>query len=274
MNILVRMFVLVVMSWACATPCLASDGGASPRILIVGDSWAASIATENRDGVPVPGVFDAVLTENGLGDVRTRGARTAWGGRKASDWAKAKHLEEIREELTAYPSIDAVHLIIGGNDFLVEVFQRGLAAKSEEERESIFAGIVTDVRVIVKSCLAVRDEIRVVIADYDYLDLQPMKKMLKADTGEADNGTLNTWLRELGMMKKVLALEIDRCYYVDNWGTLQKEFGEAEGEPELTMPEGVSPDGIHPNEAGHKALLQNALAATYLDWYGDEGRER
>ena len=85
------------------------------RILIVGDSWAASITAENRDGFPSPDVFDEALKENGLGLFETQGQATAWGGRKASDWARPEHLATIKSELEKHPSIDIVHLIIGGN---------------------------------------------------------------------------------------------------------------------------------------------------------------
>ena len=73
---------------------LSLNGGAfaqdrTPVILIVGDSWAASITAENRDGFPSPDVFDDVLVANGFGEYETLGDKTAWGGRKASDWAKA-----------------------------------------------------------------------------------------------------------------------------------------------------------------------------------------
>jgi len=93
-----------------ATAALAGEER-TKRILIVGDSWAVSITTENRDHFPAPDVFDNVLVANDLGAFGTQGAVTAWGGRKASDWAKPDFLAEIVQELVAYPSIDIVHLI-------------------------------------------------------------------------------------------------------------------------------------------------------------------
>ena len=263
----VRLCILVL--WL-ATILQAQE--ATKRILIVGDSWAASITAENRDGFPAPDVFDKALAENGLARFETQGQATAWGGRKASDWAKPEHLATIKAELEKYPSIDIVHLIIGGNDFLSLAMKDGLAGKSAEERQLVWDPIIANIRTTVESCLAVRANIRVVIADYDYLDYELARQAWKMDFGTATTAELNTWLRELGDRKKKLAEEIDHCEYVDNWGTLQYWFVEPAksiarpGDPAKGMPAGISPDGIHPNEEAHKRLLQNAIDAYYRKW--------
>ncbi|MCC6696943.1 MAG: SGNH/GDSL hydrolase family protein [Candidatus Hydrogenedentes bacterium] len=252
-------------------PILAAQE-AVKRILIVGDSWAASITAENHDGFPSPDVFDESLKANGLGRIETQGQATAWGGRKASDWAKPEHLATIKSELEKYPTIDIVHLIIGGNDFLSQAMKGSLAGKSAEERQLVWDPVVSNIKTIVDFCLAVRPSVRVVIADYDYLDYDLARQAWKMDFGTATTAELNTWLRELGDRKKKLADAIDRCEYVDNWGTLQYWFVEPAksvarpGDPAKGMPAGISPDGIHPNAEAHKRLLQNAIDAYYRKW--------
>ena len=84
---------------------IPAHGECVKRILIVGDSWAASIAADAVD-TPGFGSFDAVLDANGLGAYGTQGARTAWGGRKACDWVKAQNLQRITDELSRYATID------------------------------------------------------------------------------------------------------------------------------------------------------------------------
>lgn len=253
----------------------------TPRILIVGDSWAASITSKNRDGFPSPDVFDDVLKTNGLGRYETRGAVTAWGGRKASDWAKAVHLFEIRAELESHPSIDIVHLIIGGNDFLSRVAKESLSDLSETERNAAWDPIVKDIRTIVQACLATRDKVRVVIAGYDYLDFERAGEFWKKNFNGASNEQLNRWLRELGDRKKGLATEIDRCEYFENWGTLQYGPDDPPKSPPLQgsdqrlgMPASISPDGIHPDANGHTMLLQNVIDKYYREWLnGDRAKE-
>ncbi len=246
---------------------------ATKRILIVGDSWSASITAENHDGFPSPDVFNDVLAENGLGAYETEGKVTAWGGRKASDWAKPEHLAEIKAELEKYPTIDIVHLMIGGNDFLSRAIKGDFTGKSAEERQRMWDPIIADIRTIVETCLAVRGNMHVVIAGYDYLDFELAHQAWKMDFHRATTQELNTWFHELGDRKEELAGEIDRCEYVDNWGTLQYWFGAPPksvplpgGDPAKGMPAGISPDGIHPNAEAHKRLLQNAVDAYYRRW--------
>ena len=246
------------------------------RILIVGDSWAASITAENRDGFPSPDVFDDALKANGLGAYETQGKVTAWGGRKASDWAKPEHLAQIREELERFPSIDIVHLIIGGNDYLSAVNDAGFAARSREERLAHWDGVAANIKTIVDACLAVREDIRVVIADYDYLDPAAATAFWKMNFHGAAVRDLNGWFVELGEKKRALALATERCEYVENWGTLQYWFGDPPkqvnlpgGDIEKPMPKGISPDGIHPNAEAHAKLLQNAIDRYYRKWLAE-----
>jgi lysophospholipase L1-like esterase len=260
--------------------CGAEPAAKVTRILIVGDSWATSITAENREGFPAPDVFDAALDANGLGMYETRGAVTAWGGRRAADWAKPAHLDEIRAELEAHPRIDFVHLIIGGNDFLSAVREPDFREKTGEERAAVWRRIVADTERIVDACLAARDNLTVVLADYDYLDYGAAEAFWQFDFHGVDTGTLNGWLVELGRCKRALAERRDRCVYVQNFGTLQHEFGVPPhraprpgqapefnpypgGDPACGMPEGISPDGIHPNAEAHARLLQNAIDAVY-----------
>lgn len=243
------------------------------RILIVGDSWAASISAENRDGFPAPDVFDDTLKASGLGAWETQGAKTAWGGRKASGWAKETHLAEIRAELAAHPTIDMVHLIIGGNDYLSAVQQQGFPGLSEGERAAIWKEVTANIRTIVEACLAARENLRVVIADYDYIDAKAAEAFWPMNFQGASPGQLNRWFVELGAHKRVLAEEMDRCEYVDNWGTLQYWFGTPPqtvklpgGDIDAPMPPGIAPDGIHPNAEAHARLLQNAIDRFYKPW--------
>jgi lysophospholipase L1-like esterase len=263
----------LLMLGACfvATTAVAADP--VKRILIVGDSWAASITAENRDGFPSPDVFDDALKANGLGAYETQGKVTAWGGRKASDWAKPENLAQIRGELEAYPSIDMVHLIIGGNDYLSAVNKPEFPALTAEDRAALWDGVVRNIQTIVDTCLAVRDTIRVVIADYDYLDAKAAEAFWKMNFHGASARDLNTWFVELGEKKKTLAERTDRCAYVNNWGTLQYWFGTPPrsvslpgGNIDAPMPPGISPDGIHPNAEAHAKLLQNAIDQCYKPW--------
>ena len=271
----VRHLIPILIILVVTTSALPTMGAAprTKRILIVGDSWAASISAENRDGFPAPDVFDDTLKANGLGAFETQGKLTAWGGRKASDWAKPKHLAEIRSELLAYPSIDIVHLIVGGNDFLGALNQADFAGKTAEERKVVWDAVARNIQSIVDTCQSVRKDIRVVIADYDYLDHRAAEQFWKMNFHGASVREVNSWFVELGEAKRDIAVATPQCEYIDNWGTLQYWFGEPPrnvplpgGNLDAPMPKGISPDGIHPNADAHAKLIQNAIDQCYKAW--------
>lgn len=276
-----------ILLWLLLCGSMASAGAAAPdrtkKILIVGDSWAMSITKENVDGFPSADVFDDVLAANGLGAYATEGATTAWGGRRASDWAKPAMLDRIQAALAASPSIDYVHLIVGGNDFLGAVETAGFRTKSGVERGEVWAGILSDVEKIVVRCLSVRPGIRVVVAGYDYLDFDAAAAFWKRDFHGVDSATLNGWLVEFSRAQCEYTKSEPRCTYVQNFGTLQYWFGTPPravplpgqapgyvpfpgGDSAQPMPAGVSPDGIHPGAAAHARLLQNAVDQCYGPW--------
>ncbi|MFA6239717.1 MAG: SGNH/GDSL hydrolase family protein [Candidatus Hydrogenedentales bacterium] len=257
----------------CVAFAVGTAQAKTKRILIVGDSWAMSVSAENHDGFPSKDVFDQVLADSGFPDVETQGKVTAWGGRKASDWVKPKNLSLITQELEAYPSIDIVHLIIGGNDYLTAIQDPTFISKTPEQRSEIWNGIAANIQKIVDTCLAVRSSIRVVIADYDYLDTNAAQTFWHFDFHGASVKQINSWFVELGDKKKEIAAKSERCEYLENWGVLQYWFGSPAkavslpgGDINSPMPTGISPDGIHPNDDAHKKLLQNAVDKYYKEW--------
>ncbi len=256
-----------------------------PRILIVGDSWAASIATQAVD-VKGFGSFDAVLDECGLGAYRTEGATTAWGGRKASNWVKPEHLAHIDEALRKYPTIDLIHLIIGGNDFLALAAKgRSIASYGNEELERHYDTIANNIQAIVNHCLALRADVRVLISDYDYLDAAKAQAAPYGfDFAGATPKQLNEAFVALGRRKLAIAQRTDRCGYVSNWGVLQHAFSAAVpppplpgGPPDFTpytggdiaapMPAEASVgDGIHPTHRAHRTILRRCMDQWYAKW--------
>ncbi len=268
---------------------LAAAGGshaATERILIIGDSWAASIATDNADPAPAPAPFasfDRVLVKNGYPGIVTRGTVTALSGRKAAYWAQAAHLAEIAQELTQHTSLDIVHLVIGGNDFLGTVTESGFIGKTPEEREAVWNGIEADIQAIVDRCLSVRADLRVVIAGYDYLDAAAATLAWGFDFHGATQAQLNTWFVELGQKQRRIAEATARCEYVQCFGLLQHAYGDPSGFPLPGQAPDYTPfpggdmgspmpaashvgDGIHPHDEGHQHLLQSAMDQYYTQW--------
>ena len=262
------------------------DEAKTKRILILGDSWTTALTAENRDPIPSQNLLSDFLAEKGFPDAGTQGAMTAWGGRRASHWAQPANLATIVSELETYPTIDIVHLIIGGNDLLGKALDGTLSVATETQRQAIWDGVVADIRTIVETALGVRDDIRVLLCDYDYLNMAQAETFWGMNFHGATNQQLNEWFVELGQKKLELSQEIPRMEYVQNWGTLQYWFGDPAqavpypgqapdfepypgGDPALPMPEQLSPDGIHPNIDAHRKMLDNAFNAFYGAWLSE-----
>lgn len=276
---------VVLLFFSCGLTFYSWGAEPVPRVLIVGDSWAASIATE-AVGQRGFGTFDSVLKENGLGQYRTLGSKTAWGGRKASDWAKTENLAKITEELASHLTIDFVHLVVGGNDLLGLAAQgQPLISSSPEERSKIWDKVAADVETIVKHCLAQRPNVRVLICDYDYLD--PAKINAAYPHLKLEGMTprqLNEALLELGRRKLEIARKTPRCSYVANWGVLQCQYvypraglslpggppdyrPYAGGDPDASMPAAASVgDGVHPTDEAHRVILRRCVEQFYAHW--------
>lgn len=221
---------------------------ATRRILILGDSWAA--------GTWLSKAGDKALAAAGLGEWETEGEGTALGGSRADQWAanqKGK-LDAMRAALKRYPSIDIVHVYIGGNDFLRFALEHDLAKLGKPEREAEWDAICANIGKLVKDILAERPNLRVVLVDYDYLDPARISTVYKAGMPSAffnvSTRQFNECLRELGRRKRELAETIPRCYYVENWGTVAQPM----------------PDGVHPTPDGFQAIFANAIHKYYRNW--------
>lgn len=274
--------------------CIAPEK--SPRVLIVGDSWAA--------GMYLSGALDEVMDEYGLTHVGIAGAETAIGGSKAAQWATSQWRGKITQALLDYPTIDTIHLSIGGNDILsnikaTDAFE-GVGALL---REGWWNAIENDIQAIVDHCLLFPQIRKVVLADYDYLNRVTAQLFYSLTGGSNDFGGMtqfevNECFVQVGERKKAIAARTPGCEYIHNFGLLQHAYqspnwavrpGRAAtnflpypgGDQTLPMPDSafdpfeilgivIPGDGIHPNVAAHKVLLRNAVDEVYYDLYAPE----
>ena len=125
----------------------------TPRILLVGDSWAAQV-WEAR-------AFQTALQNLDLGQWEERGDLTAIGGTTAAQWATPPFLQLISQELAANPTIDIIHLSVGGNDFL--------QAPAGTDIITLAVQILEDTQTIVDHILNIRSHARIAYSIYDYV---------------------------------------------------------------------------------------------------------
>lgn len=267
---------------------VALSAWTEPRILVVGDSWAQSIW--------VPGLVDKALDSAGFPDVTAVGETCALGGTRAEQWLKPEYRKKITDALAENPTVDMIHLIIGGNDVLRHIKQQNVYdAWTPEKRTREWDTIARNIRRIVNFCLEQEQIHHVVLAGYDYLNPATAKEVFAVlgqnfDFGGMTQTQVNECFIEHEKRKRDLAQEIEGCTYVHNLGLMQYHFKEPAdaacpggppdyqpfpgGNPTLPMPDTAfiqvefadrtyPGDGIHPNEEAHLVMLENAMNTIY-----------
>lgn len=108
MKRLLHLICLFLFPFALQAQCTETD---EPRVLLVGDSWAFFMN--------VDGTINKILDRWGHSHY-TYYTNTilAENGAETDDFLKPDKQAEIKAQLDAHPSIDVVHLSIGGNDYL------------------------------------------------------------------------------------------------------------------------------------------------------------
>jgi len=168
-----------------------------------------------------------------LGMFEEDGRFTAIGGMPAAILASEPLLNLITAALLASPTIDTVHLSTGGIDLLASYH----TSMTADQRAALWSSIRANVQKVVNHILSVRPNIRVLIVDYDYLNLfesvlglGPLDRsnealLLWAYLGFPTPSQINGAFIELGREKLELAQETPRCEYIQNFGLMQYCFG-------------------------------------------------
>ncbi|MCC6142635.1 MAG: hypothetical protein IT368_02400, partial [Candidatus Hydrogenedentes bacterium] len=216
-------YALAVM--AVAILAASPADGQTKRILLVGDSWAQYAWNGNA--------WSPVLDTYGLSQWDDEGSTTAIGGTTASLWVDPGALDLITQALATYPTIDIIHLSIGGNDMLAGQggggWHTGLTGAQES---ALFDTIQANIETIIEHCLSIRPDIKVGIIDYDYLNLWetslagiPGAQLMQLNLGNPSPSQINGAFTRMGERKRQIAATHDRVLYVHNWGLQQYRHG-------------------------------------------------
>jgi lysophospholipase L1-like esterase len=268
-TILVIVFFLLVISTISVC--------AQKKVLIVGDSWAETIwRARALDAVLQENGFPAGLTEGGEGDGKN-GNLTAIGGSRAEQWARSHRDWQLRIKsiLSQNPSISVIHLVIGGNDILKIASKNNVMSFSPLLREHQWDSIKNNIQALVDYCLSLNPDLRVLLCDYDYLNIENAGKIYGFDFGGMSQRQLNEAFAEMGLKKMAIANSTDRCFYLENWGVLDEYYNNQQngqhgpflyphGDINSAMPAKADiGDGIHPNVEAHKVILRRAVNLFY-----------
>lgn len=257
-----RLLLAVLVCLAAVQPVFAGI----PRILMVGDSWPWFMMLDNA--------FNTALEEAGLGQYEAVGIYTAAPGSTARQWKRERWLKKIDEQLAAYPTIDIVHVSLGGNDYL----QKWGPKMPLEERDKLFNDVRDDIEAVVKHILGIRPNVRVAIVEYDYVNATRKGSTIPE---------LNQAGQILAHMKMEMMKKYERTGYIQSYGLMQYHFGFPPDVPPKTVPmpgqwpdfdpwpggnkELGSPavamqDDIHLSPKGYHVLALHCINTLYRDW--------
>jgi len=128
-----------------------------PKVLLVGDSWAFFMNTEST--------INSAFKTWGHSNYRfISNATLAENGAQTDDFQKADKEAEILNQLTLNPSIEVVHLSIGGNDFLGDWKKSYTQGHTDTLMQAVFVRLDSIIRFI-KSC---RPGIKIFYSGYVY----------------------------------------------------------------------------------------------------------
>ncbi len=239
----------------------------TPRILIVGDSWAFLMGYQNSLG--------KALTKHGYvlyRDQFTMVKPTAFPGTTTEDFVKNRLnlMENTLAALRETPTLDIVHLSLGGNDAI----NKWMPWFGLRQEEALWDEICDNLRVIIEQILAVRPTIRVAVCGYDYMDATVQGR----PANELNQLCVRFEKRVLEMLSTM-----DRCTFINNFGLMQctygypghfDDMGEISDQPSIYEPgelpcPGNADSGYEPFAGGDIAYPSpSSSLATWLDTNG------
>lgn len=260
-------------------------GTGTERVLILGDSWAELTWSS--------GALADSLAWRGHGDKEVVGQQTALGGTTAADWNLPAYRQRIQQELTAYPTIDVIHLSIGGNDFL-GAWSTGMSAAEEQ---ALFDTIADDVESIIAYLHSLDPDLEVVYGSYDYINLEEIRGsnifawLLWLGLGTPTPIEVNTAMAQSSSTVFRRIASNPKVHLLNHSGAMQFFFGypahgiaprslplpgnEPEGwvpglggNPTLPSPPAAMLDGIHLTADGYRIITRHAVYRFY-DAYFD-----
>lgn len=227
---------LIAALLAFAAPAAAQ----TPRVLLVGDSWAARLWQTRALG--------QTFAAHGHPEIVEQGDATALSGTTAAEWTDPAFLQLITDELAQTPTLDVVQVTLGGNDFLAGEPQGWYVGIPDEA--ALFARITSDLATVVDHVLALDPDLRVLVSGYDYPNFVDSLGRILAffcvplhgGMGEPDSPTLNQAIVALGEAIEAVAASRERVEVIHHWGLMQYLYGFPSADPPIP-PGSLPPPG-------------------------------
>jgi len=166
------LLVGIYAAGGCATP--APDGNVSPpRIALVGDSWSTLMRVHHG--------FQNAFVDEGYKMRQVRWVAIGWSpldgsrvhlssaGAEADELHKARFKRQLAETLDTFPTIDIIHLSLGGADVLHDINPR---VSPEIQEAYMRTHVVPHIREVIDFIRENYPEKHVALVGYDYLNFR------------------------------------------------------------------------------------------------------
>jgi hypothetical protein len=127
------------------------------RVMLIGDSWAAMMGTDNT-------INSVLQTWGHSGYKFYTNSTLSENGTRTTDFIQPARLTEIQNQLIARPTIDFVHVSLGGNDVLNQWHKTWSQAKTDSLLDSVKARLV----ILFDFIKTVRPDVRIFWSGYAY----------------------------------------------------------------------------------------------------------
>jgi len=260
------------------------------RVVLAGDSWSTGLIFPLRDA----------LDDRGYEEVAVTFEWTSIPGSTVSGWVNdPQKMAGLFLALDMDPPADILFFTLTGNDYLGAA-KSGLGLMGALEWFITMTLIQWDLQTFVALAKAGRPNLKILMVGYDYLHFEMMGALGISFPG-FDRIKFNLGMIDLCARARDVALATPGMVYAHNIGLLQHTFGDyyhfpflcpapALGFPEygpgvapkpgpapgynpfpggwFTYPSPVDhiPDGIHPDYAGFRAIIENSLDQGPANW--------
>lgn len=235
-----KLLALLFISFLCSNSFAQCSESDEYKVLLVGDSWAFFMG--------VDGTFNNVFEKWGHSNFKFfTNPVVAENGARTTDFLEASKQNEIANLLQTYPSIEVVHLSIGGNDVLGQ-WDIGF---TQAELDDLTNEVYSQVLEIFDFIKSVRPGIKIVFSGYCYPNFEeviesadPLQNVHPfygtwSGMGFPSFVQINTILNDFSQEMEDYAATDPQVEFVKATGLMQYTFGQND-------PLGVAPGGTYP----------------------------
>jgi hypothetical protein len=247
----------------------------SPRVLIIGDSWAQYMWDDRShpDLLDRFGLADHQALSVSLGSdpgPGHTGPEVAVSGSEARQWVDTANYPWLANTialLEQHPTIDRVVMSLGGNDLLAGKSGGGWYKDMDLDfpgsEQALFERLRGDTRTIVDAILAARPGIEIILSSYDYPNFNvgfwcflyacPKRRDLSRDPTNdlITDAEINALMVAAETLRRSWASQWERVHYDNSIGLMHHVYGDGIS-PAWTLPRpGIEPDQYEPFPGGN-----------------------